>query len=279
MRESGVNADNPARVTEDARRIASWIRERIGARIEGTLVLGSGWSPVARNLSDCTCWPYEEIPGLPATTIEGHPGELVVGRWHGVHIATFAGRYHEYEGHPARTVTLSAQIACELGCSWYICTNASGGITGLYSPGDLVVIEDDLEVFPRGHSTPHAGSVYSPVLRDELVDAARVSGVPISSGVLAYMTGPNYESSAEVRMLRVAGATLVSMSTLPEARAAYALSLDVGAISCVTNVAQCIGGRPLRHRDVLEALEGAAEKAGRFLGAWLRTKANMSQSH
>jgi len=279
--DSPTNADALAR--EDSGRAVEWLRHRVGEQPTGAIVLGSGWAPLVDRMEVLDRWSYREVPGLPDTTTKGHPGEIVMCRWCGVPCVVFVGRWHAYEGREAGEVALPAAIAAGLGARWTLSTNAAGGLDPEFDVGDLVVVAADLGIWcarslsgaAATQSASVGGAVYSPHLADGLAEAAREVGVRLHRGVLAMMPGSNYESGAEIRMLRHAGASIVSMSTVPEARAAHLRGLDVAALSCVTNRAPSMLHEPLDHDDVLAALERSRDAAGRLIEAWL---ASMTRS-
>lgn len=259
-------------IGDRARAATAWLREHGVERPAGAIVLGSGWSPLVARMDAAADWSYGEIPGLPPTSVPGHPGRLAWGSWCDVPCVAFVGRYHLYEGHAPATVALPAMIAAALGCRWILSTTAAGGVRPELDVGQLVAIADDLALWsPRN---PFAGPrprgpVYDPELLSALSQAAREANVHLERGVLAMMPGPSYETAAEIRMLRLAGASVVSMSTVIEARRAHLLGLAVAAVSCVTNRAPSEPSRPLAHEDVLAALDRSRETAGRLIEAWL----------
>ncbi|HDS74194.1 MAG TPA: hypothetical protein ENN56_01505, partial [Firmicutes bacterium] len=207
---------------------ASWLAERGVVDPMGMIVLGSGWAPLIERVEVLGRWPYSEIPGLPSCSVKGHPGDLVYGRWDGVPLIVFVGRWHAYEGRTPEDLALPPRIAKALGARWMLGTNAAGGIDSNLRVGDLVAVTDDLSFWATGRAmqvsgivgdTPqHSGAPYSQRLVDALLRAAEDVGISLHRGTLAMMTGANYEAAAEIAMLRFAGASVVSMSTLPEVR-------------------------------------------------------------
>ena len=270
--------------------MADWLRERGVENPVGAVVLGSGWDSLVERVQIAGRWSCEEVPGVPPTTVPGHPGEILSGTLCGVPVLLFAGRWHAYEGRAPEEVALPALLGVEMGCRWLLCTNAAGGVAPLLNVGDLVAITDDLEmcdwrtcrapdggrarpawcVAPGSPRTHGRGPAYSARLLSALSEAAVDASVRLWQGVLAMMPGPNYETPAEVRMLRLMNATVVSMSTVPEARAARALGLEVAAISCVTNCASTHSGVAVAHDQVVHACRERSDEAGRLIEAWLR---------
>lgn len=271
-----------------AESVARWLRERGVDHPVGVFVFGSGWSPVVDRVEVVERWPYAEVPGLPPTSVKGHPGYLVLGVWHGLPCLLFVGRWHLYEGRTPAEVAAPSMVAAALGSRWLFCTNAAGGIAPGLRIGQLVALTDDISIWSPcrrpspdadlllrgqrrsdGHNGHRASTGYSAKLLAALFDASRAADVPLEKGVLAMMPGPNYETAAEIRMLRIAGASVVSMSTVPEARCARMLGLEVAALSCVTNLTPARPGSPLSHDDVLSILDASLTEAGRLLDAWL----------
>jgi len=266
--------------------IARWLRERGVGDPRGVFVFGSGWSPLVGRVEALGRWSYRDVPGLPPTSVTGHPGDLVWCRWRGLPCLLFVGRWHMYEGRTPAEVALPSTVAAALGSRWLFCTNAAGGVAPHLQIGQLVGLTDDIALWsarwlalhgdvPWYHrlddlsNTSSASAVYSASLLAALFDAARSTNVPLERGVLAMMPGPNYETAAEIGMVRAAGADLVSMSTVLEARCARLLGLEVAALSCVTNRAPARPGSPLAHDEVLTILDATLDDAGRLLDAWL----------
>ncbi len=259
--------------------VASWLVERGVVAPVGAIVLGSGWAPLVERVDVIGRWPYSEIPGLPSCSVKGHPGDLVYGRWGGVPLVVFVGRWHAYEGREPAELALPPLLARALGARWMLGTNAAGGIDSNLRVGDLVAVTDDLSFWAtvramrtNGVSTTTArhGAPYSQRLVDALMRAAGEIGIPLHRGTLAMMTGANYESAAEIAMLRFAGASVVSMSTLPEVRTARAFGLEAAALSCVTNKVPSALYERLEHDHVLGVLERTRGHAERLIEAWLQ---------
>jgi purine-nucleoside phosphorylase len=230
------------------------------------LVLGSGLGDaVAEDVRAERELAYRELPGFPPSSVPGHAGRLVLGHLYGVPAAVFRGRVHYYEGRGIGATTLIPRVAAALGAHSLVLTNAAGGLDRSMRPGQLLLIEDHLNflgvnpltgwTFPGG--TPAfvpLSAVYDPDLRALALEAAAEAGVGVLRGVYAALPGPSYETPAETRFLRSAGADAVGMSTVPEAVAARALGLRVLGISCITNVA----GTEDTHEEVLAAARAAA---------------------
>ena len=226
---------------------------------ENAVILGSGLSGIVEGMGYREI-PYADIPEFPKPTVAGHKGLLYLSGKN----AIMAGRFHYYEGHPMDDVVLPIFLLKELGVKNLILTNAAGGINPRFNPGDLVLIVDHINLLgtnpfigpnpvdasgkPVGERFFDMGDVYS---RDLRAIAWSCAKVPPKEGVYAAMTGPSYETPAEIRMLKAMGADLVGMSTVPEAIAARYLGMRVLGISCVTNMAAGIGKSPLDHAEVV----------------------------
>lgn len=252
------------------------------------LVLGSGLGAYAQTLANATTIPYTEIPHMPAVSIPGHAGRLVVGELPGMPegtrppvVAALAGRVHFYEGYSPEDVVFPVRLLIALGARVVVLTNAAGAVSPTLRPGDLVAITDHLNLQGRnpllgpnddtlGSRFPDMTRVYDPELRALALAAGERAGSPLREGIYAAMAGPSYETPAEVRMLRALGADLVGMSTVPEAIAARHMGARVLGISCVTNLAAGVSPVPLSHAEV-EATAGAArERFARVVDGTLR---------
>jgi purine-nucleoside phosphorylase len=245
------------------------------------VVLGSGLGPVARNLVRRISVSFGDVPGLPVPTVHGHGGRLTLGDWGGRRVLLFEGRVHRYEGHPWDVVVRPVAVAAELGARVLVLTNAAGGIRADLTPGSLMPIRDHLE-WTRPHWWQHPGpgglgpardSPYASALLDLLTRLASELGITVPPGVYAQLTGPCYETPAEIRALRSCGADAVGMSTAREAQTARDLGMQCAAVSCITNRAAGLSDAPLDHREVLSAAATQAELLGSLLDRFL---ANLS---
>lgn len=242
---------------------AASVRAAIGGRLPKVgLVLGSGLGAYADRLTEAVGVDYGRIPGFPVSKVVGHAGRLVVGKSpDGPVCAAMQGRVHYYEGHDLRTVTFPIRTLVALGCRVIVLTNAAGGVNQSYSPGDLILLSDHLNLMPegplRGENDDRLGPrfpdmtrAYAPELR-ALVHRA-VAPLSLKEGVYAALPGPSYETPAEIRYLRAIGADLCGMSTVPETVVAVHGGARVIAISCVTNMAAGVTGEALSHEEVTE---------------------------
>jgi purine-nucleoside phosphorylase len=243
------------------------------------LVLGSGLSGLADEISNPTVIPYSEIPNFPLPHVQGHRGTLALGTFEGLNVACLAGRVHLYEGHPPSRVVFGVRVLAELGCRVVLLTNAAGGITSELGPGDLMLIKDHLNLTGQnplmgpadesGPRFPDMSCAYDRELRELARLAARKSGVRLNPGIYAGVLGPSYETPAEIRMLANFGANAVGMSTVSEVIALRHRGVRVGAVSVITNYAAGRTDRPLNHEEVEQIAASARDKLTRFLRAWL----------
>jgi len=257
-----------------------WLRERTSLSPRVGVVLGSGLGGFASRLTDRLEIPYETIPHWPVSTAEGHAGRLVLGRLGELPVAVMAGRVHLYEGYRPDQVVFGVRVLGRLGARALVLTNAAGGINPAFQRGLLVLISDHINlqganplVGPNEESLgprfPDMTEAYSVRLRQIARETAAELGIPVAEGVYAAMLGPSYETPAEIRFLRIIGADLVGMSTVPEVIAARHMGLSVLAISCVTNMAAGLAPGPLSHREVLETGEMVRDRLSRLLEALL----------
>ena len=247
-----------------------------GAKPSVGLILGSGLGAFADTFETRVALPFGDIPGLPSSTIVGHAGQLVYGRRGGVELLAMQGRIHYYEGHDLGRVAFPARVLVAAGCKTLVVTNAAGGVDATLAAGDIVVIRDHLNLLggsplrgpnddALGPRFPDMTAAYDPALRALAAAAGRDVGLTLREGVYAASSGPQYETPAEVRMLRGLGADLVGMSTVLEAIAARAAGAEVFGLSLVTNLAAGLTGAPLDHHEVLAAGAAAATRMGALL--------------
>ncbi len=237
------------------------------------VVLGSGLAGFEERLQDPVRIPYARI-GLPQTGVEGHRGEVVLGSLGGRNVAVLSGRAHYYEGHDMARVVVAVRVMAVLGARTLLLSNAAGAVNPDYRPGDLMVIRDHINLMGmnplRGENAqglgprfPDMTEAYKPEIRTLFHKAARSLGVEMREGVYLAVSGPSYETPAEIRAFRTLGADAVGMSTVPEVIAARHAGMWVGAVSCITNMAAGLSSGLLSHDEVKEV--GA--RAGRTLHA------------
>jgi purine-nucleoside phosphorylase len=238
------------------------IRSRITVEPRIALVLGSGLGGFADDFEEPVAIPYEEIPGFVRSTAQGHAGRLVIGKVDSVPVLAMQGRVHYYEGYSLEEVTFPVRAFNLLGIKTLILTNASGGINVTLSQGALMVISDHLNLMgvnplrgPNderfGPRFPDMSTVYSPGLQELVVEEAKAINVEVRRGIYAALSGPSYETPAEIHLLRTLGADAVGMSTVPEAIVARHMGLEVLGISCITNMAAGISDEPINHEEVM----------------------------
>jgi purine-nucleoside phosphorylase len=235
------------------------------------VVLGSGLAGAAAAFAERASIGFGDIPGLVPPTVRGHGGRLAVGAWAGVPALLFLGRLHFYEGHPRDIVTGTVRTAAELGARRIVLTNAAGGIHPRLAPGELMAIRGHLTLlaptsWPALATGSGLGQPYSSRLLETMHAHEAAAGRELFAGVYAALTGPSYETPAEIRALAACGADAVGMSTAMEAEEAARLGLEVAGISCITNKAAGLGDTALDHAEVLVNAELAVERMGELLG-------------
>lgn len=260
MTESSAVSDTYARAEHAARTVKARIKSG-EARI--AIVLGSGLGGFVDEFTETTAISYSEIPGFMPSTAEGHAGRLVAGKVDQVPVIAMQGRVHFYEGYSLQEVTFPIRVLKLLGINSIVLTNAAGGIDVQLHQGALMVISDHLNLMGisplRGTNDDRFGArfpdmteVYSRRLQEIVVEEARAMGTEVRRGIYAALAGPNYETPAEIHMLRTFGADAVGMSTVPEAIVARHMGMEVLGISCITNMAAGISDAPINHEEVME---------------------------
>jgi purine-nucleoside phosphorylase len=235
------------------------------------IVLGSGLGELAGQIDQPVYLPYDQIPGFPAATVPGHKGRFVFGRWGQRVVAVMQGRFHAYEGHSPEDIVLPIRVMQKMGVRHLILTNAAGGIHEEMVPGDLMLIRDHISFWVDsplrglnldefGPRFPDQTQVYNRHLGDLAIKCGCELGAPLREGIYAYCRGPQFETPAEIRLLRLLGASAVGMSTVPEAIAAAQGGMRTLAISCITNLAAGMLDQPLNHEEVLAVGNSAAQR-------------------
>ena len=251
---------------------AQFLRAKLGTlRPHLGIVLGSGLGAAANAVINPVIIPYEEIPNFPKSTVEGHSGRLVAGMLGGAQVVVMQGRVHFYEGSSLKDTTFPMRVMGALGVRAVILTNAAGGIAEGYKIGQLVLIADHINMMgwnplvgpnePRfAFDRPNCGlrfcdmsEAYSKRLRQLAIQASELEGQRLEEGIYLAVSGPSFETPAEIRAYRTLGATLVGMSTVPETIVARHMGIEVLGISCVTNLAAGLSPTPLSHTEVFEA--------------------------
>ncbi|MGQ0648296.1 MAG: purine-nucleoside phosphorylase [Gemmatimonadaceae bacterium] len=239
------------------------------------IVLGSGLGGLAAKLQTARRLPYAEIPGFALTAVAGHEGTLLHGTLGGREVLAFSGRFHVYEGHSMAQAALPVRVARLFGADVLVLSNAAGGVRRTFRPGQLMLIRDHVNftfrnplVGPRldgDERFPDMSEPYDPGLRKLFRSVAAEQGTALEEGVYCGLTGPTYETPAEVRMLERMGVDAVGMSTVPEVIVARAIGMRVAGISCITNAAAGLSPEPIHHDHVIEATAGAAREFERLV--------------
>jgi purine-nucleoside phosphorylase len=248
------------------------------ARPDVAMVLGSGMSDVARRLTHARSVLFADVPGLATATVAGHCGRVTLGEWAGKRVLVFEGRLHYYEGHWWQDVVRPVQTAAALGARVLLLTNAAGGIHDALAPGSLMAIRDHIEwTRPYCWRLPGPGALgearpspYAPRLLELLTQAAHGLGMELHRGIYAAVTGPCYETPAEIRALKAWGAAAVGMSTAREIQAGCDAGMECAALSCITNRAAGLSGGPLDHQEVLTTAAAQSERLADLLEGFLR---------
>jgi purine-nucleoside phosphorylase len=237
------------------------------------VVLGSGLSVLVDRLDVKATWSFADLPGFVASSVQGHRGQLLYGLWKSIPVLLYAGRIHYYEGNGWDAALAPIRLAADLGITQLILTNAAGGIRRGFTPGTLMMLQHHLKCTqPRwwAKGVQKGDPIwYDYQLNDKLIAVAQSLNIPLEQGIYACLTGPSYETPAEIRMLQTLGAAAVGMSTALEAEEAYKRNILTVAISCITNVAAGLSEIPPHHEEVLIESKKAAEKLGDLLEACL----------
>jgi purine-nucleoside phosphorylase len=259
----------------------NFLKEKAPAGADIGLILGSGLGALANEIEAPVVIPYRDIPNFPVSTVEGHAGQLVVGRLEGKRVVAMQGRFHYYEGYPLQQVVFPVRVMSKLGIGFLVVTNAAGGINHGYEPGDLMLIRDHLNltgtnplIGPNddgfGPRFPDMSEAYDRSLMETAEKVALGNKLKLQKGVYAGLTGPTYETPAEIKYLRSIGADAVGMSTVPEVIVANHAGIRVLGISCITNMAAGVLPQKLTHEEVMETAERVREKFTRLVKGVLR---------
>lgn len=250
---------------------SKFILENTKYKPEIGLILGSGLGSLADSIENPEFYPYQDLPNFPISTVEGHEGRLVIGMLKGKCVVAMQGRFHYYEGYSYNEVTFPVRVMNLIGVNKIIVTNAAGSVNTNYKPGDLMLITDHINfsgdnpligrnIEEFGPRFPDMSNAYNIELRDKVISVSKKLNLDIKSGVYAMMSGPTYETPAEIRMLRILGADAVGMSTIPEIIIANHCGMKSIGISCLTNMAAGILDQPLNHQEVMETSTMVREK-------------------
>lgn len=245
------------------------VRKKTDFVPKAAIVLGSGLGDYAETIRVEDELSYSEIDGFPVSTVPGHAGKFIFGYVDRIPVVCMKGRVHFYEGYPISDVVLPARLMRLMGAEILFLTNAAGGVNTSFHAGDLMMIKDHISVFAPnpligpnidelGTRFPDMSEVYDSDLQKAIISAAKENGIFLQEGVYAQLTGPSFESPAEIRMLRALGCDAVGMSTVVEAIAANHMGMKICGISCICNLAAGMTVNPLTHKEVQEAADKAA---------------------
>ncbi|MGI6695317.1 MAG: purine-nucleoside phosphorylase [Christensenellales bacterium] len=246
---------------KEIKRAAAMVKHSCGPA-DIAVILGSGLGGFEERLLDPAEISYDEIPGFPTSTVPGHAGKFIVGTLKDKRVLVMSGRIHSYEGYSMDKVTLPIRVMSLLGVKTLIVTNAAGGVNTDFKPGDLMLIEDYINLSGRnplrgknldrfGPRFPDMTHAYDPQLRQIALQEAEKLGIDLKRGVYCWLNGPTYETPAEIRMVRILGADAVGMSTVPETIVARHSGMRVLGISSITNMAAGVLDQPINHEEVL----------------------------
>lgn len=251
---------------------ADYIKGKIGnITINTAIILGSGLGALADEAKDAIVIPYSEIPNFPVTTVKGHKGQLVIGKIGDKYVLIMQGRFHYYEGYDLQTITMLIRVMKLLGIENLIITNAAGGINASFNTGDLMLIDDHINLTGLnpligenldefGERFPDMTNAYDNNLKETAVKAANNLNIPLQRGVYVYQTGPSFETPAEIRALRTLGGDAVGMSTVPEVVTARHCGIKVLGLSLITNQAAGVTEHTIDHKHVMETAQQSSPK-------------------
>lgn len=254
-------------IYEDYEKSAEYIKKRIeDLKPKTAIILGSGLGVLSEEFQEKIVIKYNDIPNFPVSTVEGHAGELIIGKLNNKEVIAMNGRFHYYEGYDLKETTFPIRVFKLLGIENLIITNAAGGVNKDFKAGDFMVINDHLSFFAEsvlrgknlnefGERFPDMSEVFDKELSKKLKEIINKHTNRAQEGVYAYMKGPTFETPAEIRALRILGADAVGMSTVPEAIIAHHCNIKCVAVSCITNMAAGILNEKLSHEDVKQTAE------------------------
>jgi purine-nucleoside phosphorylase len=266
---------------EKLQETVAFVSKRTSLRPTVGIILGSGLGNLVDQITDQISIDYRELPHFPESTVVGHAGRLVIGHIGATVVMAMQGRFHYYEGHDMRTVSFPIAFMKQFGARVLVVSNSAGGINEQFTPGDLMLITDHINLFATnpliglnderlGPRFPDMTEAYSPHLIAEADKAAESLGMSFRRGVYAGVSGPCYETAAEIRYLQRGGADAVGMSTVPEVIAARYLGLEVLGISCITNMATGIAKVKHSHEAVVKTANETAERFCAVVAATVR---------
>lgn len=248
----------------------SYLREHGSGQPDTGIILGSGLGAYADQLADTVCIPYRDIPGFAVSTAPGHKGALYIGTRMDHHVMVMSGRFHYYEGYSMEQVIFPVRVMARMGIRRLIITNASGAINPDFPVGGLMLVRDHINMSGNnpligpnldeiGTRFPDMTDAYTKSLREKIRAAAASEGIELCEGAYVMMSGPSFETPAEIRFLRTIGGDAVGMSSVPEAIAARHAGMEIVAISCLANAAAGVLDKPLSGAEVIEATAKTSE--------------------
>ncbi|AKI97109.1 purine-nucleoside phosphorylase [Kosmotoga pacifica] len=267
----------------DYKKLADKILAKAIIKPEIALILGSGLGYITEHFENATIIEYKNIEGLPQSTVEGHKGRFVIGKFQGSSIIAMDGRFHYYEGHHIRDIVMPIYIFKEMDIKRLIITNAAGGINRSFLPGDIVAITDVINLAFKnpligpnnekyGTRFPDMSSVIDQEWLDKVENGATEAGIELKRGTYIWVTGPSYETPAEIKAYELLGADMVGMSTVPEIIAASHCGMRILAFSCITNMASGILDKKLDHQEVVITAQRVRSKFRRIVNIALEAQ-------
>ncbi|MCD2345145.1 purine-nucleoside phosphorylase [Clostridium guangxiense] len=261
---------------QDILEASKYIKEQISISPKIGIILGSGLGDLARAASESKIIKYKDVPHFPISTVKGHAGQFVFGKLDGAEVVMMEGRFHYYEGNRMEDLSLPIYVMKTLGIEKIIVTNAAGGVNTKFKPGDLMIIRDHINftgnnpligknIDEMGERFPDMSNAYDKKLIEIVKKVANDFEIDVVEGTYFMMTGPSYETPAEIRMIRILGGDAVGMSTVPEVIAANHCKIKVIGISCITNMAAGILDEPLNHKEVIETSNKVKDKFSKLV--------------
>ena len=268
-------------MVESINQAVEFIEAKMDFKPDILLILGSGLGVLAEEISDKKVLKYEDIPNFPVSTVEGHAGQFVFGKLEGKKVVAMQGRFHYYEGYSMQEIALPIRVMYKLGARKLIVTNAAGGINRNFKPGNFMIIQDHINLMGDnplkgenieefGPRFPDMSEVYNKQLRELAENVALENKINTVKGVYCGLSGPSYETPAEIRYLRSSGGDAVGMSTVPETITANHMGMDILGISCITNMAAGVLPKPLDHKEVMEIAEKVKPKFSKLIRGILK---------
>ena len=274
----------PSEILANVEKTSGWLKKKAAAFKPVTAIIaGSGLSNCLPRLEDRLAIPYKDIPGFPVTTVKGHAGELIFGRLAGKDVVVMRGRFHYYEGRPLSFIAFPIRVLAALGVKNLVLTAAVGSLKPAIKPGDMLILKDHINLMGSnplmgnyheafGAMFPDMNEPYDAELRKEILKLAKGLKIRATPGVYAAVTGPSYETPAEVKMYRMMGGDIAGMSVVPETIAARQLKLRVAGVCWISNFTSGISKTTLTHEEVLELGEKVSIKMRALLEGLLRSK-------